>query len=152
MFKYNISIPFLSYTQYYGNTKMYYELLYLHDKLSIFLCALYKKGGVGSMPGCINVPGRSLPLNRFAVHCLVRFDRSGYGNFLFREISPVSGYFLTSVRGLGPSSRTVLTTSVTTAPHLAPSDADTNVIRKRRSSRPMLFIRRLTMNMRLAAL
>jgi hypothetical protein len=88
MFKYYISIPFHCYTQYYVNAKTYYELLYLHDKLSIFLCALYKKGGVGNLPGCRNSPGCSLHLNRFAVHSLVRFDRSGYGNFFYGRLFP----------------------------------------------------------------
>ena len=71
------------------------------------------------------------------------------GGLRFLLILP---YFLNSVMGLGPSSVTVLTTSVMTAAHFAPSDAETNVILKRRSSRPMLFIKRLTMNIRFADL
>jgi hypothetical protein len=46
MFKYYISVPFRCFTQYYGNTKTYYEFLYYLSKLLIFRCAVYKKGGV----------------------------------------------------------------------------------------------------------
>ena len=46
MFKYYISVPFHCFTQYYENIKRCYEFLYHSAKRSIFLCALYKKGGV----------------------------------------------------------------------------------------------------------
>ena len=78
MFKYNISVPFHCFTQYYGNVKRCYEILYYFWKRSIFLRALYKKGGVRDLPGYWNSPGYSHSLNRFAVHCLVRSDCSGY--------------------------------------------------------------------------
>jgi hypothetical protein len=78
MFKYYISIPFHCFTQYYEIEKRYHKLLYRLYKLSIFLCALYKKGGVGdSCPDAGIHPGVPLP-EPVAVHCLVRFDRSGY--------------------------------------------------------------------------
>ena len=74
MFKYYISVPFHCFTQYYGNKKRYHEILWFSDKFSIFLCALYKKCGVGNhAPEAIYVP------NRFAVHCcLVRLYRSRF--------------------------------------------------------------------------
>jgi hypothetical protein len=46
MFKYYISVPFRCFTQYYEIAKAYYKLLYRLYKFPIFLCALYKKGGV----------------------------------------------------------------------------------------------------------
>ena len=48
MFKYYISVPFHCFTQYYEIYKKVLRILIvISDKLSIFLCALYKKGGVG---------------------------------------------------------------------------------------------------------
>ena len=78
MFKYYISVLFHCFTQYYVNIKTYYELLYYLYKLLIFRCAVYKKGGVENparMQECNR--GFLLPLDRFAVHCLVRLDLSG---------------------------------------------------------------------------
>jgi len=152
MFKYYINIPFHCFTQYYKNKNRSYEIVLFHANRSIFLCALYKKCEVEE-----HDPGAGIHLmisssrNRFAVHRLVRLLSSDK-KILLRRYNLHAHFFWNSVMGLGPSSRTMLTTSVTTAPHFAPSDAETKVILKRRSSRPMLFIKRLTMNIRFAAL
>lgn len=160
MFKYNIIFPFQFFTQYYENTVGCYSVLRCDYECLIFLCALYKKGGVEEIPGSKTRTGLP-PVDRFAVRsCVIGLElpvRVWRESGSLHAPLAISGYlvsnsFLISVIGLGPSSRTVLTTSVTTAPHFAPSDAETKVIRKRRSSRPMLFIKRLTMNIRFAAL
>jgi len=49
MFKYYIYFAFHCFTQYYKILKKYYESLCLLINNQIFLCALYKKGGVEEM-------------------------------------------------------------------------------------------------------
>ncbi len=70
MFKYNIIFPFHFFTQYYENLIGCYRVLCCYYECLIFLCALYKKGGVEEIP----VPKtgtRLLPLDRFAVRSCV---------------------------------------------------------------------------------
>jgi len=78
MFKYNISVTFHCFTQYYGKSKRYYEINSFFKKRSIFLRALYKKGGVGEPALMQEFPGYFHTPNRLAVHRLVRLALSGY--------------------------------------------------------------------------
>ena len=96
MFKYNIFVSFHCFTQYYENINKCYYLCLRKGKSQIFLCALYKKDEVEDPARMQGIqPGGSGLLNRFAVHCLVRLNGSGPGNyFVTGEPPPVFSLFL----------------------------------------------------------
>jgi hypothetical protein len=76
MFKYNISISFYRFTQYYENIKCYYEIDKPTNKLSIFRCAQYKKEGVADTCPASGI-NRVFCSPKTGLQCIVWCDSRG---------------------------------------------------------------------------